>query len=109
MVAFSPTKQPQGFKHIPFSYSLLFFTHKMIQGVLFSTFSLLLGFIVADSFKPTSGELILANQTYQMTWSFALPSPPCIGIAFSLADEVPPSYTTGLAVSSRKNNQGFVV
>jgi hypothetical protein len=80
----------------------------MIQGLLFSTFSLLLSFAVADnSFKPTSGELILANETYTMTWSFALPSTSCYGIAFSLADEVPPSYTTGLAVSSRKSNQGI--
>jgi hypothetical protein len=75
----------------------------MIRGLLFSTFSLLLNLTAAaNSFKPTSGELILANETYHMTWSFDLPSAPCAGIAFSLADEVPPSYTTGLAVSSRK-------
>jgi hypothetical protein len=82
----------------------------MIQGLLFSTFSLLLSFIVADnSFKPTSGELILANQTYQMTWSFALSSAPCSGISFSLADEDPPNYSTGFAVSSRKSHQVFIV
>jgi len=70
----------------------------MIQGLLFD-----------NSFKPTSGEHILANQTYQMTWSFALPLAQCGGIAFSLADECPPYYTTGFAVSPRKSNQVFVV
>jgi hypothetical protein len=82
----------------------------MTRGPLFLIFSLLLSFTVAaNSFKPTSGELILANETYHMTWSFDLPSAPCGGIAFSLADEVPPSYTTGFAVSSRKKTVKFVL
>jgi hypothetical protein len=74
----------------------------MVQEFLFSIFSLLLGHAFADSLKPTSGERILANVTYQMTWNFVVPYQSCFGIAFSLADMVPPSYTTGLAVESRK-------
>jgi hypothetical protein len=79
----------------------------MIQELLLSIFSLLLSYAVGDTFKPTKGEIILANITYQMTWSFFLPSPSCSGIAFSVADMVPPSYSTGFNVESRKHNQGI--
>ena len=80
----------------------------MIHELLLSIFSLFLSHAIGDNtFKPTSGEIILANITYQMTWSFALPSPSCYGIAFSVSDMVPPSYTTGTSVSSRKRNQGI--
>jgi len=68
----------------------------MIQELLLSIFSLFLSHAVGDdTLKPTSGEIILANITYQMTWSFDLPSESCHGIAFSLADMDPPSYSTG--------------
>lgn len=80
----------------------------MIQELLLSIFSLFLSHAVGDdTFKPTSGEIILANVTYQMTWSFGLPSTSCYGIAFSLVDMDPPSYSTGTGVSSRKHNQGI--
>lgn len=101
-------KAPLKVKHFRFSYSLLFFSHKMIRELLLSIFSLFLSHAVGDnSFKPTSGEIILANITYTLTWSFELPSTSCQGIAFSLADMDPPSYSTGIAVSSRKLNQGI--
>src|SRR6266487_1605911 len=86
---------------------MLFFTLEMIQELLFLVFPLFLSCAVADTFRPTKGEIILGNVTYEMTWSFDLPYTSCYGILFSLANMVPPSYTTGLGVRSRKFSRGI--
>src|SRR5215472_3084015 len=55
-----------------------------------------------NTFRPTSGEQILANVTYFIQWTFVLPFPSCYGIDFSMADKNPPGYTRGFSVMSRK-------
>jgi hypothetical protein len=60
-----------------------------------------------NSFRPSSGEQILANVTYFIQWSFVVPFTSCIGIEFDMADEVPPDYTTSITVVSRQYLRRF--
>jgi len=76
----------------------------MIQRLLLSAFFLFLSHAVADTFQPTSGERILGNVTYSMTWSLVVPHGQCLGITFYLPDMEPPDYTTAIYVESRKHN-----
>ena len=99
-------KAPLKPKYLRFSYSPLSSTHEMIQELLLSTFSLFLSHAVGDDiFKPSGGEIILANITYQMAWSFDLPPPSDFGIEFSFTDMYYLSYSTDISVPSRKHNQ----
>jgi hypothetical protein len=75
---------------------------KMVKALRVIAGLLLLDRILADDFRPSSGELILANQTYLVNWNITGgPSAIYMPIELEIPNMTPP-YTSTFDVSSRK-------
>jgi len=74
--------------------------------LLLLIFALLLPQAAADQVRPSSGETVLAFQTYTLQWNISNPvtnGDPVEAIVFEMPNTTPPSYMEKFSVDSRKS------
>ena len=77
----------------------------MFSVILPLTFALLLSQAATDQVRPSSGEQVLAFETYTLQWNISNPvtNDPVVAISFEIPNTTPPSYSAEFSVDSRKS------